>query len=118
MCSAFSAPAGIQGHIKMHHAHTNVVGLGDSSVWKVPFLSRTVYLFFAPLAVPIITPLVALCKSALARVEPPLALRRHSVLTPVLDVCFSQLISGATRRFTCSGPSSWWRWACTRSTGC
>uniref|UniRef100_A0A665UF09 Fatty acid desaturase 6 n=1 Tax=Echeneis naucrates TaxID=173247 RepID=A0A665UF09_ECHNA len=60
VCGSFSAPAGIQGHIKMHHAHTNVIGLGDSSVWKVPFLPRTVYLFFAPLAVPVITPLVAL----------------------------------------------------------
>lgn len=44
----------------MHHAHTNVIGLGDSSVWKAPFLPRVVYLFLAPLAVPIITPLVAL----------------------------------------------------------
>lgn len=54
----------------MHHAHTNVIGLGDSSVWKVPFLPRTVYLFVAPLAVPIITPLVALGKRR----------RRHFVL--------------------------------------
>ncbi|TDG97695.1 hypothetical protein EPR50_G00210670 [Perca flavescens] len=60
ICGSFSAQAGIHGHIKMHHAHTNVIGLGDSSVWKVPFLPRTVYLFIAPLAVPIITPLVAL----------------------------------------------------------
>ncbi|KAM7370379.1 hypothetical protein PAMP_009932 [Pampus punctatissimus] len=60
ICGSFSARAGVQGHIKMHHAHTNVIGLGDSSVWKVPFLPRIVYLFIAPLAVPIITPLVAL----------------------------------------------------------
>ncbi|XP_029312708.1 fatty acid desaturase 6 isoform X2 [Cottoperca gobio] len=60
ICGSFSAQAGVQGHIKMHHAHTNVIGLGDSSVWKAPFLPRTVYLFIAPLAVPIITPLVAL----------------------------------------------------------
>ncbi|XP_068455419.1 fatty acid desaturase 6 [Clinocottus analis] len=60
ICGSFSAQAGIQGHIKMHHAHTNVVGLGDSSVWKVPCLPRAVYLFVAPLAIPIITPLVAL----------------------------------------------------------
>ncbi|KAL7373129.1 hypothetical protein ABVT39_028069 [Epinephelus coioides] len=60
ICGSFSARAGVHGHIKMHHAHTNVIGLGDSSVWKVPFLPRTVYLFIAPLAVPIITPLVAL----------------------------------------------------------
>lgn len=60
ICGSFSAHAGIQGHIKLHHAHTNVIGLGDSSVWKVPSLPRTVYLFLAPLFVPIITPLVAL----------------------------------------------------------
>lgn len=60
ICGSFSAQAGIQGHIKMHHAHTNVIGLGDSSVWKVPFLPRIVYLFMAPLAVPVITPIVAL----------------------------------------------------------
>ncbi|XP_059180464.1 fatty acid desaturase 6-like [Centropristis striata] len=60
ICGSFSARAGVHGHIKMHHAHTNVIGLGDSSVWKVPCLPRTVYLFIAPLAVPIITPLVAL----------------------------------------------------------
>lgn len=63
----------MQGHIKMHHAHTNVIGLGDSSVWKVPFLPRTVYLFIAPLAVPIITPLVALGK------------RRHRTKGQTLD---------------------------------
>uniref|UniRef100_A0A3Q2GLM8 Fatty acid desaturase 6 n=1 Tax=Cyprinodon variegatus TaxID=28743 RepID=A0A3Q2GLM8_CYPVA len=60
ICGSFSAQAGIHGHIKMHHAHTNVIGLGDSSVWKVPFLPRMVYLFIAPLSVPLITPLVAL----------------------------------------------------------
>ncbi|XP_053727992.1 fatty acid desaturase 6 [Synchiropus splendidus] len=59
ICGSFSAQAGVHGHIKMHHAHTNIIGLGDSSVWKVPFLPRVVYLFIAPLAVPIITPIVA-----------------------------------------------------------
>ncbi|XP_067285883.1 fatty acid desaturase 6 [Pseudorasbora parva] len=59
VCGSFSARAGVQGHIKMHHAHTNVIGLGDSSTWKMPFLPRSVYLFIAPLAVPIITPIVA-----------------------------------------------------------
>ncbi|XP_030630716.1 fatty acid desaturase 6 [Chanos chanos] len=60
VCGSFTARAGVQAHIKMHHAHTNVIGLGDSSTWKIPFLPRSVYLFIAPLAVPIITPLVAL----------------------------------------------------------
>ncbi|KAJ0016308.1 hypothetical protein NQD34_014598 [Periophthalmus magnuspinnatus] len=62
VCGAFSADAGVQAHIKMHHAHTNVLGLGDSSTWKVPGLSRSLYLFIAPLAVPVITPLVALAQ--------------------------------------------------------
>uniref|UniRef100_A0A673FGQ9 Fatty acid desaturase 6-like n=1 Tax=Sinocyclocheilus rhinocerous TaxID=307959 RepID=A0A673FGQ9_9TELE len=59
VCGSFSARAGVQAHVKMHHAHTNVIGLGDSSTWKIPFLPRSVYLFIAPLAVPIITPIVA-----------------------------------------------------------
>uniref|UniRef100_A0A8C6WRL0 Fatty acid desaturase 6 n=1 Tax=Neogobius melanostomus TaxID=47308 RepID=A0A8C6WRL0_9GOBI len=58
-CSSSSADAAVHGHVKFHHAHTNVLGLGDSSLWKVPSLSREVYLFIAPLAVPVITPLVA-----------------------------------------------------------
>lgn len=85
----------------MHHAHTNVVGLGDSSVWKAPFLPRTVYLFVAPLAVPVITPLVAFCKTPLTRVDPPLALSRHFVLTRALDVWFRsspQRTLGGSRR--------------------
>uniref|UniRef100_A0A3Q3BAK4 Fatty acid desaturase 6 n=1 Tax=Kryptolebias marmoratus TaxID=37003 RepID=A0A3Q3BAK4_KRYMA len=60
VCGSFSAHAGVNGHVKLHHAHTNIIGLGDSSIWKVPALPRTVYLFLAPLAVPVITPLVAL----------------------------------------------------------
>ncbi|XP_051531008.1 fatty acid desaturase 6-like [Myxocyprinus asiaticus] len=60
VCGSFSARAGVQAHVKMHHAHTNVIGLGDSSTWKIPFLPRIVYLFIAPLAVPVITPVVAM----------------------------------------------------------
>ncbi|XP_058262739.1 fatty acid desaturase 6 isoform X2 [Hemibagrus wyckioides] len=62
VCGAFTARAGVKAHIKMHHAHTNVIGLGDSSTWKIPFLPRGVYLFLAPLAVPIITPVVAMAE--------------------------------------------------------
>uniref|UniRef100_G1SYQ2 Fatty acid desaturase 6 n=2 Tax=Oryctolagus cuniculus TaxID=9986 RepID=G1SYQ2_RABIT len=43
----------------MHHGYTNVVGLGDSSTWKLPCLNRYVYMFLAPFLVPIMTPLVA-----------------------------------------------------------
>ncbi|XP_036408958.1 fatty acid desaturase 6-like [Megalops cyprinoides] len=60
VCGSFTARVGVHAHIKMHHAHTNILGLGDSSTWKIPFLPRSVYLFLAPLGVPIITPLVAL----------------------------------------------------------
>lgn len=68
VCGAFTANAGVKAHIKMHHAHTNVIGLGDSSTWKIPFLPRSVYLFIAPLAVPIITPLVALGETKRAEI--------------------------------------------------
>ncbi|TRY92431.1 hypothetical protein DNTS_028999 [Danionella cerebrum] len=83
VCGSFSARVGVQAHVKMHHAHTNVIGLGDSSTWKIPFLPRGVYLFLAPLAVPIITPLVAFAH-----------LKGHSlllVLRTVLCVCLGFL---------------------------
>lgn len=60
VCSAFTAEQGSYNHVKIHHGYTNVIGLGDSSTWKLPFLNRYVYMFIAPLAVPIITPLVAI----------------------------------------------------------
>ena len=43
----------------MHHGYTNVLGLGGSSTWRLPCLNRYVYMFLAPLLIPIITPLVA-----------------------------------------------------------
>ncbi|XP_074870804.1 pre-mRNA splicing regulator USH1G isoform X1 [Carettochelys insculpta] len=60
VCSAFTAEQACYNHVKMHHAYTNVINLGDSSTWKLPFLNRYVYMFIAPIAVPILTPLVAL----------------------------------------------------------
>lgn len=60
LCSAFTVEQATYNHVKIHHGYTNVIGLGDSSTWKLPFLNRYVYMFIAPLAVPILTPLVAL----------------------------------------------------------
>ncbi|XP_006145996.1 fatty acid desaturase 6 [Tupaia chinensis] len=59
VCTAFTAEYAKYGHVKMHHAYTNVVGLGDSSTWRLPGLNRYVYMFLAPLMIPVITPLVA-----------------------------------------------------------
>ncbi|XP_062826665.1 fatty acid desaturase 6 [Anolis carolinensis] len=60
VCSSFTAEQATYNHVKLHHAYTNIIGLGDSSTWKLPFLNRYVYMFIAPLAVPIITPFVAI----------------------------------------------------------
>ncbi|XP_006869744.1 PREDICTED: fatty acid desaturase 6 [Chrysochloris asiatica] len=60
VCTAFTAEHAKYGHVKMHHGYTNVIGLGDSSTWRLPFLNRYVYMFLAPFLIPIITPLVAL----------------------------------------------------------
>ncbi|XP_067913926.1 fatty acid desaturase 6 isoform X2 [Heterodontus francisci] len=57
---SFTAEKGIYQHVKLHHAYTNVMGLGDSSTWKLPFFPRYIYLFILPLAVPVITPIVAI----------------------------------------------------------
>ncbi|XP_032067978.1 fatty acid desaturase 6 isoform X1 [Thamnophis elegans] len=73
VCSSFTAEQGSYNHVKMHHAYTNVIGLGDSSTWKIPFLNRYVYMFIAPIAVPVITPLVAI--GLLTEVELKTALR-------------------------------------------
>ncbi|XP_041072752.1 fatty acid desaturase 6 [Carcharodon carcharias] len=60
VCGSFTAEKGTYHHVKLHHAYTNVIGLGDSSTWKVPFFPRYIYLFILPLAVPVITPIVAI----------------------------------------------------------
>ncbi|XP_048449841.1 fatty acid desaturase 6 [Rhincodon typus] len=60
VCGSFTAEVGTHQHVKLHHAYTNVIGLGDSSTWKVPFFPRYIYLFVLPLAVPVITPIVAM----------------------------------------------------------
>ncbi|XP_064601160.1 fatty acid desaturase 6-like [Liolophura sinensis] len=60
LIGSFSANLGYSIHVIGHHTHTNIIGLGDSSMWKAPFLPRYVYMFVAPLLVPALTPLFAL----------------------------------------------------------
>ncbi|EDO27494.1 predicted protein [Nematostella vectensis] len=56
----FTDAGGREAHIQMHHPYTNIIGLGDSSVWKVPILGRVSYLFIGPIFLPLIYPLVAI----------------------------------------------------------
>ncbi|XP_071792681.1 fatty acid desaturase 6-like isoform X2 [Asterias amurensis] len=58
-CGSFSAEYAIGAHVKVHHPYTNVIGLGDSSTWRVPSLPRYIYLFVAPLFLPVMTPIGA-----------------------------------------------------------
>ncbi|XP_072339084.1 fatty acid desaturase 6 [Scyliorhinus torazame] len=60
VCGSFTAEIGTHQHVKLHHAYTNVIGLGDSSIWKAPLFPRYIYLFILPLAMPVITPIVAI----------------------------------------------------------
>lgn len=55
VAGTFPADAAYDIHIKTHHPHTNIIGLGDSSTWKIPFLPAYLYMYVAPLLVPIIT---------------------------------------------------------------
>lgn len=73
VCTAFPAEFAKFNHVNMHHGYTNVLGLGDSSTWKMPLLNRYVYMFLGPLLVPLLTPLVAL--EHLRKEEPKTALR-------------------------------------------
>lgn len=56
----FSVDAAHDIHIKVHHPYTNIIGLGDSSTWRAPFLSPHIYMFVAPLILPFLTPVVGL----------------------------------------------------------
>ena len=44
-----------EAHIMMHHPHTNIIDLGDSSTWRHPIVPCYVYMFLTPFLVPIIT---------------------------------------------------------------
>jgi len=55
-CGAFTYFGAREAHVKVHHPHTNIIGLGDSSIWKAPSLWRSVYLFVAPFVLPFIAP--------------------------------------------------------------
>lgn len=57
---SFSEELAYDIHIKEHHPYTNIIGIGDSSTWKVPFLPRYVYMFIAPVLLPPVTPLVSI----------------------------------------------------------
>ncbi|XP_062575288.1 fatty acid desaturase 6-like [Saccostrea cucullata] len=55
VCASFSADVGYDMHIRIHHPHTNIIGLGDSSSWKVSFLPALFYMYFAPLLLPLLS---------------------------------------------------------------
>ncbi|KAG8446327.1 hypothetical protein GDO86_013964 [Hymenochirus boettgeri] len=60
ICSWLPVQYGEQGHVKIHHKHTNIIGLGDSRVWKAPCLNYLIYMFLAPLALPVLTLVIGL----------------------------------------------------------
>ena len=59
ICGGFTAEGADEAHIKLHHPYTNVIGLGDSSSWRAPFLDRYTYLFIAPSVLPFVYPFVS-----------------------------------------------------------
>ena len=56
----FTVEGSYEAHIQFHHPYTNVIGFGDSSSWRVPFLGRNTYLFIAPLFLQLLYPVVGL----------------------------------------------------------
>ena len=56
----FTVEGSYEAHIQFHHPYTNVIGLGDSSSWRVPSLGRNTYLFIAPLFLQLLYPVVGL----------------------------------------------------------
>ncbi|ELK12388.1 fatty acid desaturase 6 [Pteropus alecto] len=100
VCTAFPAEYAKYGHVKMHHGHTNVLGLGDSSTWRLPFLNRYVYMFLAPLLIPIITPLVAV--ERLSKAELGTALRGLALVSLGLYSHYWLLLNVSGFRSPCS----------------
>ena len=60
ICGSFPSDSSFTIHIKEHHPYTNIIGIGDSSTWKVPVVPAYLYMFVTPLLVPVITPFVAI----------------------------------------------------------
>lgn len=54
----FTGEGSYEAHIQLHHPYTNVIGLGDSSSWRAPFLGRVTYLFIAPLFLPLLNTMI------------------------------------------------------------
>lgn len=57
---SFSEQGSYEAHIQLHHPYTNVIGLGDSSSWRAPFLGRVTYLFIAPLFMPLFNTMIGI----------------------------------------------------------
>lgn len=60
VCGGFAFDEAVNIHMKIHHPYTNIVGLGDSSTWKAPFLDRVSYFFIAPLFLPLVAPFLSI----------------------------------------------------------
>lgn len=56
----FTEEGSCEAHLQLHHPYTNVIGFGDSSSWRAPFLERNMYLFIAPLFMTLFYPIIGL----------------------------------------------------------
>lgn len=58
-CGQFSEEMAYDIHIRQHHPYTNIIGIGDSSTWKAPFVPRYLYMFVTPWIMPLLSPVVS-----------------------------------------------------------
>jgi len=75
----FSVDIAYESHIKCHHPHTNIIGLGDSSLWKAPMFGTHVYLYVLPLMLPPIMPLFSILE---------LIRSKRTISLPMMKFCF------------------------------
>ena len=59
LCGSISSDSIYQFHIKDHHSYTNIIGIGDSSTWKIPYIPAHLYMFVTPLLMPIVSPYIS-----------------------------------------------------------
>ncbi len=68
----YSVDLGHAKHAKIHHPHTNIIGLGDSAMWKVPLLPCSIHLFIVPALLPMASPFIAIADMIMERMWIPL----------------------------------------------
>lgn len=85
LIGTFPYDVACKAHIKIHHPHTNIIGLGDSSTWRVSFLPMVLYMLVMPLFLPLIAVIAGI--GTLLKSDKPSTRLLTYILTVFLGYC-------------------------------